>query len=211
METDDLIRKLAASPNAAPMDDRRFMLLALGAVVVPVVVFLAVAGVRHGLGLAISQPLVMVKTLLPLLAFALALPELPRLTRPEGMGETKLFRLALPLLAALALFVVTLIDPEALESRLEPGWFGVAECLGLISLLSIVPVWAGLRLLGKGAVAAPGFAGAVAGFVAGSGVAAGYSLFCTRDNPLFYLVWYSVAIGIATAAGALLGRRMLRW
>ena len=89
--------------------------------------------------------------------------------------------------------------------------FAVAECLGLISLLSIVPVWAGLRLFGKGAVAAPGFAGAVAGFVAGSGVAAGYSLFCTRDNPLFYLVWYSVAIGIATAAGALLGRRMLRW
>jgi len=211
MNTDDLIRRLSASPRAAPLQDRRVMALALAAVVLPVAVFLALAGVRHGLGLALSNPVVLAKTLLPLLAFALALPELPRLTRPEGGEETKLFRLALPLLAALVLFVATLFDPEALESCLEPGWFGVAECLGLISLLSIVPVWAGLRLLRQGAVTAPGFAGALAGFVAGSGVAAGYSLFCTRDNPLFYLVWYSVAIAIATGAGALLGRKMLRW
>jgi hypothetical protein len=211
METDDLIRKLSASSKAVPLDDKRGMALMLGAVALPVAVFLSVAGVRHGLGPAISQPVVMAKTLLPMLAFALALPELPRLMRPEGAGETKLFRLGLPLLAALALLVLTLFDREALESCLEPGLFGVTECLGLISLLSILPVWVGLRLLGRGAVTEPRFAGAVAGFVAGTGVAAGYSLFCTRDNPLFYLVWYSVAIAIATGAGALLGRRMLRW
>ena len=211
MDTNDLISKLSASPPVAPMDDRRVMALAFGAVALPIAVFLAVAGVRHGLGQAIADPLVMVKTLLPLLAFALALPELPRLTRPEGAGETRLFRLGLPLLAALLLLVVTLFEGEAVATFLKPGLFGVVECLGLISLLSIAPIWVGLRLLRQGAVTEPGFAGAVAGFVAGSGVAAGYSLFCTRDNPLFYLVWYGIAIAIATLAGAVMGRRMLRW
>jgi hypothetical protein len=211
MDTADLIRNLSASPAAVPMDDRRVMALALAAVVVPVAVFLAVAGVRDGLGAAISQPLVMTKTLLPLLAFALALPELPRLTRPEGTRETGLFRLALPLVAALVLFTAMLFDPAALRAGLSPGLFFVVECVGLISLLSILPVWAGLRLLRGGAVTAPGRAGAVAGFVAGSGVAAGYSFFCTQDNPLFYLVWYGVAIAMATVAGSVLGRRMLRW
>ena len=211
MNTDDLIRQLSASPAAAGMGDRRVMVLALAAVAVPVAVFLALAGVRHGLGLALSNPLVLAKTLLPLLAFALALPELPRLARPEGAAETRLFRLALPLLAALALFVLTLVNSEAPATFLTTEPFGIVECLGLISLLSILPVWVGLRLLGKGAVTAPGFAGAVAGFVAGSGVAAGYSLFCTRDDPLFYLVWYGVAIASATVVGGLMGRRMLRW
>ena len=211
MDTEDLISKLSATPRAAPMDDRRMMALTFGAVVLPLALFLGTLGVRHGLGLALSNPIVVVKTVLPLVIFALALPELPRLTRPEGTHETKLYRLALPILAALALFVLTLFNPEALASRLEGGLIGVVECVGLISLLSIVPVWVGLRQLGQGAVTRPGFAGALAGFVAGSGTAAGYSLFCTRDNPLFYLVWYSVAIGLATLAGSLLGRRMLRW
>ena len=211
MKTEDLIRNLSAGPAAAPMDDRRVMTLALAAVVVPVAAFLAAAGVRHGLGAALLQPLVMVKTLLPLLAFGLALPELSRLTRPEGGRETKLFRLALPLLAALIMFAVTLFDPAALQAGLSPGLFAVVECVGLILLLSIPPVWAGLRLLRQGAVTDPGFAGAVAGFVAGSGAAAGYSLFCTQDNPLFYLVWYGIAIAMATGAGSVLGRRMLRW
>lgn len=211
METEDLIRNLSAGPAAVPVDDRRVMALVLAAVAVPVVVFLAAAGVREGLGAALSQPLVLAKSLLPLLAFALALPELPRLTRPEGGQETRLFRLALPVLAALVVLVLGLNDPMAPALFLKPGLFGIVECLGFICLLSVVPVWVGLRLLRRGAVTAPRLAGAVAGFVASTGVAAGYSLFCTQDSPLFYLLWYGVAIAATTATGGVLGRRMLRW
>jgi hypothetical protein len=211
VKTEDLIGRLAEESAATPLDDRRMMALAALAVIVPLAIFFAVLGVRPGLVEALINPGVVPKTILPALAFALALPELPRLARPDGAAETRLFRLALPALAVLLLFGITLLDPEAVESCLEPGLFGVVECLGLISLLSIVPVLVALRLLKRGAVTRPGLAGAVAGFVSGSGVAAGYSLFCTRDNPLFYLVWYGIAIGLATLAGRALGRRWLVW
>ncbi len=85
------------------------------------------------------------------------------------------------------------------------------ECLGLQASIGVIPVTVAVRLLSRGAVASPKFAGTVAGFVAGTGTAAGYSLFCTRDNPLFYLLWYGVAIAVATLVGRYLGSRWLKW
>ncbi len=38
-----------------------------------------------------------------------------------------------------------------------------------------------------------------------------YSIHCTEDSPLFYAVWYMLAILGASALGALLGSRLLRW
>jgi hypothetical protein len=34
---------------------------------------------------------------------------------------------------------------------------------------------------------------------------------CTEDSPLFWSFWYVLAILFATALGALLGARVLRW
>ena len=53
--------------------------------------------------------------------------------------------------------------------------------------------------------------GALAGVAAAGGATAIYSLFCTEDSPLFYVVWYGTGIGIVTALGALIGGRALRW
>ncbi len=211
MRTEDLIANLSRQPSARGLQDRQLLGLAVLAVVVPVVLFLVLAGVRDGLGTALADPVVLPKTVLPALAFALALPELARLAHPEGPGETRLHRLALPALGVLGLGGLVLFDRDALASSLEPGLFGVLECLSLIPLLAAVPTVAGLALLRRGAVTAPGLAGAVAGFVAGSGAAAGYSLFCIRDNPAFYLIWYGVAIGLVTLAGRWAGQRWLVW
>ena len=52
---------------------------------------------------------------------------------------------------------------------------------------------------------------ALAGLAAGAGAAAGYSLFCTRDNPVFYVPGYGLAIGLVALLGAWAGRRILRW
>ena len=41
--------------------------------------------------------------------------------------------------------------------------------------------------------------------------AALYAIHCTEDSPLFYAVWYGLAILVATAIGAALGRFLLRW
>ena len=41
----------------------------------------------------------------------------------------------------------------------------------------------------------------------GGAAAAVYALHCTEDSPLFYAVWYGLAILAATGVGALLGAR----
>jgi len=63
----------------------------------------------------------------------------------------------------------------------------------------------------RGASAAPMRAGAMAGLGVAGGIAAGYSLFCVMDNPLFYVTWYGVAIAAVTALGGLAGGWLLRW
>lgn len=54
-------------------------------------------------------------------------------------------------------------------------------------------------------------AGAAAGLLAGGLGAAAYSLTCGETAPAFVAVWYSVAMALPAAAGALLGPRLLRW
>jgi hypothetical protein len=54
-------------------------------------------------------------------------------------------------------------------------------------------------------------AGAAAGFAAGAIAAAIYAWHCPDDSPLFLATWYTIGIAIVTGAGALLGRRWLRW
>jgi hypothetical protein len=51
----------------------------------------------------------------------------------------------------------------------------------------------------------------MAGLGVAGGIAAGYSLFCVMDNPLFYVTWYGVAIAAVTALGGLAGGWLLRW
>ena len=211
MKTEDLIARLSAEPAAPAFDDRKTMALATLAIAVCVAIFLTLAGTRPGLLAALTNPHVLPKTLLPALAFLLVLPELPKIARPEGMAETRLWRIGLVVLIEVALYIYTLFDPAYRAQFTQPGLFGIVQCLGLQASIGIVPVVVTVRLLRRGAVASPKFAGTVAGFVAGTGTAAGYSLWCTRDNPLFYLLWYGVAIAVATLVGRYLGSRWLRW
>ena len=58
---------------------------------------------------------------------------------------------------------------------------------------------------------APSSTARLAGLVAGGAAAGVYSLHCTEDSPLFYGVWYVLAILAVAAVGALAGARVLRW
>jgi hypothetical protein len=49
------------------------------------------------------------------------------------------------------------------------------------------------------------------GVFAGAIGAAIYAVHCPDDSPLFLAVWYLLGVSAVTAAGALLGPRMLRW
>jgi hypothetical protein len=57
----------------------------------------------------------------------------------------------------------------------------------------------------------PALAGAAAGVMAGAAATLAYALHCPEETATFIAVWYVAGIAITTLAGALIGRRWLRW
>ena len=54
-------------------------------------------------------------------------------------------------------------------------------------------------------------AGAAAGLTAGAVAAFVYAFSCDESAMPFVLIWYGIGMALPTAAGALLGRAVLRW
>jgi hypothetical protein len=92
-------------------------------------------------------------------------------------------------------------------------WLGTSwrMCPWIVLALA-VPIFAGLlwsfRKLAPTRLRA---AGAAAGLAAGAWAATIYCLHCPEASAIFVLTWYSLGILLATAVGALLGPRVLRW
>ena len=84
-------------------------------------------------------------------------------------------------------------------------------CLASVPLLAAPVLVAVLRVLQRGAPLRPALTGAVAGLLAGGLGAALYAAHCVDDSPLFVATWYTLAIALVAAAGALAGHRLLRW
>ena len=103
-----------------------------------------------------------------------------------------------------------LVIPESLWGKRLLG-SNAAFCLTLIPVLAAAPLIGALLALRQGAPEHPGYAGATAGLFAGAIGAACYATHCPDDSPLFVAAWYSLAIGAVAAAGALAGRKILRW
>lgn len=209
--TDDLITRLSTEAASPPLRPGRLGLMMILSILVPIALFLGVLGTRHGLLHAWFNPVVPFKTLLPLLTCGLSFLLVLRLIRPEARAGLTVWGYAVPVLAALALWfgAFTLRAPSARFA--EVGAFSLGECLGSILLLSIVPVIVMLRSVRQGATFSPYLSAALVGLTAASGVTVGYSLFCTRDNPLFFVTWYGAAILIVTLISATVGGRVLRW
>ena len=71
----------------------------------------------------------------------------------------------------------------------------------------VATLWA----LRRGASVHPDLSGAAARLLSGGVSATVYALYCNEDSPLFFAFWYVLAILLVTAAGSLLGARVLRW
>lgn len=211
MKTDDLIGLLAAdSVPPAPLRPARIGAMTVLAIVAVAALFLALAGIREGLAVVMQRPEVVAKTLLPLILFALVLPWALRQVRPEA-DAPRWGLLLLPLGVAGGLFAWAFATLPPEQRFAEMMFSAISECLVLIVLLSLLPLGLLLSRMRQGASVAPMRAGALAGLAVGCGVAAGYSLFCTKDNPIFYVTWYGTAVLLVTGIGALAGRRLLRW
>nr|WP_250152348.1 DUF1109 domain-containing protein [Ancylobacter radicis] len=186
--------------------------LALGAGVIAALgVLLATVGLRPDLAQAAETIRVMFK-----IGFTLALALcagllLFRVGRPGVApgGRVRLLAIPLALLVAAVLLELAVLPPARWVECLEG--LHASFCLFFIPTVSLAPLAAILWALRASAPADPGLAGAAAGLAAGAIGATVYALHCPDDSPLFLATWYALAILIVTAAGYVLGRRLLRW
>ncbi|WP_103256590.1 NrsF family protein [Tabrizicola aquatica] len=206
--TEALIRQLAAAP--APVAFRPAVALSATVVLVGfvLVLFLQVFGLRADLVGAWAALPAQAKTLLPLALSVLAGWLALRMSRPEGQGA--LWPLAIPAGLALAMVLQRLTVAEGPLLVELVGQTAMA-CLVSISVLSALPLAAGVILLRRGATTRPRVTGALLGLAVASAMTAGYALHCPEDSPLFFVTWYGLGILIVTGIGAALGHRFLRW
>jgi hypothetical protein len=211
MRTDDLIRAMAV--DAAP---RRpvWTGLAAGLVVAALLVGLvglSLLGIRPDLGAAARQAAVLLKLVFPWVLAAGAFGAALRLARPgTAVGGWWLLVGAVVLSLAAGVAAQMMVMPR---DAWFPAFMGSTRryCLLYISLMASPLLGVALAGLRHGASTRPRLSGAVAGLLAGSVAAGLYAMHCIEDSPLFYAAWYGMAILIATGAGALAGRRALRW
>jgi hypothetical protein len=207
--TDDFIRDLATLAPPPAFSPAVTVLTMGGIVALGVALLLAAIGVRSDLATAITEPMILAKSVLPVMLSATAMLFALQAARP---GVTRpMLPLAVPVLLAGVLFAWQAVQTPA--DALLPGIVGntAVYCLLSITSLSFLPVAAAIALFRRGATTRPVWTGGLIGLAASAAVASGYALHCTEDSPLFFTVWYGLGIAICGCAGAWAGHRFLRW
>jgi hypothetical protein len=133
-----------------------------------------------------------------------------RLARPETQRLRRAWLIAAPpLLLAVFASAELAAAPRSVRSELlfDPVW----TCVPLIAGLS-VPLFGGLIwALRQMAPTRLRAASAAAGLAASGFAATLYCLYCQQVSPTYILTRYTLAIALFSAAGALIGPRLLRW
>lgn len=211
MKTDDLINLLAQdTPVRAPLG-RALALATVGGVVICAAMFFAGIGFRGDIDSAMQTGRFLFKFVVTIALAVSAGSLVFRIGRPGVVLKPwALALLAAPLLLAVAVFVELSVMPSDSWSARMVG-HNAHFCLTLIPLLSVGPLACFLFALRQGAPERPGVAGAVAGLAASGIAATFYASNCTDDSPLFVALWYPIAIAMVTAAGYLIGSKVLRW
>lgn len=209
MNTDDLIRTLAADAAPAPPVGRILRPALAAGLAASLVLFLATLGPRPDFAQAAETLRFVVKPFFPAILAICAFVVAARLWRPGARVPLALLVVA-PALLAIAVGLELTAEPAARWGALLVG-ANAAKCLTFIPIFAAAPLAAMLYGLRHGAPTRPALAGAVAG-VAAAGIGATlYALHCPDDSPLFVAAWYGAATALVAGAGALLGARFLRW
>ena len=211
MKTDDLINLLAQDAPVRTRIGKALTLAVIAGILISGGLFFAVIGFRADIDTAMETVRFLFKFVVTIALAATACAVVFRIGRPgvslRLWGWTLL---AAPLLLLAAVAAEMAVVPADSWSARMIG-HNARFCLTLIPLLSIGPLACFLMALRHGAPEKPGAAGAVAGLAASGIAATFYASNCTDDSPLFVLLWYPIAIAMVTAAGYILGRRLLRW
>lgn len=214
MKTNDLISLLASgvTPVAPNAPARYFTAATVIAVSGALLLALGAYGLRPDIRLMLTTPLYWAKTGFPLALSVGALLVATRLSRPSTtIGRMRATVLALPvvILWVAAIASYSFAVPESRDTLLMGSTW--RSCPLNIALLSVPGFVAFMKAVGSLAPTRLRSAGAAAGLLAGAVATLAYCLHCPEMGVPFWAVWYVLGIAIPTAAGALLGPRMLRW
>lgn len=210
MRTEDLIEALAKDTGNMPESvERRFGLLAGAGIVIAAFLFYLILGMRSDAMEAMQTPWYPLKMVITGLLALLTIPVVTALARPGAAVPAKRLAIVGVLLAAAIAADLLMLDPTAWKARMMGQ--NAMFCLTLIPVFSVAPLVAVVIALRHGASPRPMLSGFAAGVLSGAVGGFLYGLFCPDDSPLFLAVWYTIAIVIVSAVGALAGRFALRW
>lgn len=211
MKTEDLISALAADGEQRATLGRSLLIALAAGAFVAGGTFFATIGLRHDIDSAMHTMRFLFKFLVTLSLAAAAIGVVWRIGRPGVPLAVPAWLLATPvllLMAAVAIEMMMMPQAQWSARMIGRNWM---HCLLAIPALSIPTLAALLYVLRDSAPSNPGLAGAVAGLASAGVAATYYASNCTDDSPLFVATWYTLAVMLVTLAGAVLGRRLLRW
>lgn len=211
MNTDDLIRAMSADTTETPTPDRLLPLVLVGSVLLFGLIFLASMGVRPDLAEALTLLPVLIKQTFPWVLSAAAFGLVLRLSRPGApLGVWPYVIVAVAGVVALSVVVELFRLPVDAWGMAMAGK-SAATCLVSIPIIAAPGAALSIRVLRRGAPTHPGWAGFATGLMAAGASAAVYAFYCNEDSPLFFGVWYVLAILAVSGITALAGSRFLRW
>ncbi|SFB46763.1 hypothetical protein SAMN03159496_04031 [Rhizobium sp. NFR07] len=213
MKTDDLIDRLAGDLRPVPPGalGRLLALALLPGLVLSAALILLGHGPRPDLAAAIYTPAFWAKSIYPLALAVAGITALMVVARPGGLPHRSgmasvLIYLALVVLGLWQLRVAPVEDYPTLIFGIS-AWF-----CPFIIVAAALPVFAAIVFfLRRSAPTNLPLAGGIAGLAAGSVGAWTYSWGCIENGLTFVALWYTLGIVICGAAGAFLGRPLLRW
>jgi len=213
MKTEDLISLL--STGVEPVDryalTKRFSWAMLAALCGSTILMAVVYGVRPDIDQMWTTPLFWAKVAFPLSLAVISLVVTARLSRPGSAAGAAGMVLASPFLAVwiAALAVLWSASPDARVALIMGlTWRSCPFNIALLSLPSFIAVFWAIKGLAPTRLR---LAGASGGLLAGSTATVAYCLHCPEMGVPFWAVWYVLGMSIPTAAGALLGPRILGW
>ena len=213
MKTDDLIEMLATGPDVAvtraPVG--RNVLLVIGALLLSGVIMAVTLGVLPNLTQAMTLPAFWLKVVFSAGLAGAGWLAVRRLSAPGASTSM------LPLLAAAPVLLIWLLAAVVLlqaapDARADLFWGSTWRyCPVLIAIMSLPVFAATLSIMRQLAPTRLRLAGAAAGLASGGAAAAVYCLHCPEMSAAFAGFWYLLGMLVPTAAGALIGPRVLAW
>jgi len=213
VKTDDLINALSRGVEPAERPRWRMKLaitLIAGLVVAALLVAIGL-GVRPDIGTA-RMP-IMMKALFAALAAAIILPiavQLMKPGRPLGwrIGAVVLF------VAICAIATIIALMGEMPDQRWQAWMGGEGRAPWCVVLIPILAAPAAALLTWFMRAFSPTritLTGAAIGALSGGVSAMAYAMYCPTDSVAFVTTWYTLAIAVCAALGALIGSKFLRW